>query len=186
MKQRTIRLAAFAALLAAVSACAAPPEESRAKAPAKTTVAPEKADIVAHPGGPMAPAVRVDARDYPFSAIGRLNLGGSGYCSAVLVAPDLVLSPAGCLYNRTEGRWWQPVELFFQAGYQFEKAAVQSGVIAHAAPDAYRPGKRLTLTSAQVDFALVKLKKPIGNRAGWLGLTWNDDELEDARLGRRA
>ena len=121
--------------------------------------------------------VRVDARDYPFSAIGRLNLGGSGYCSAVLVGPDLVLSAANCLYNRTEGRWWGKRELFFQGGYQFENAGSQSAIAAYAAPKNYRPGGRLTLNSARVDFALLKLKTPIGKRAGWLGLRWNDGAM---------
>ena len=172
------------------AACATPPPA--AEPPKKPTVQRKKPvekakpdDIVAHPLGLVDPVARIDARDYPFSAIGRLNLGGSGYCTAVLVGPDLVLSAASCLYNRTEGRWWGRKELFFQTAYQFEKAGQQAGVLRYAVPGSYQPGKRVTLASTRVDFAFLKLERPIGNRAGWLGLRWNDDELENDRLSRR-
>jgi V8-like Glu-specific endopeptidase len=188
MINNIIRCLTLSALVALTAACATPPApevSEKPKAPDRKPAKPSK-EIVPHPSGAVDPVVRIDARDYPFSAVGRLNLGGSSFCTAALVSPDLILAPASCLYNKTEGRWWQPREMFFQAGYQFEKAAQQSGILSYAAPDGYRPGKRLTLASIRVDFSLLKLQRPIGNRAGWLGLAWNDDELEDDRLGRRA
>lgn len=133
--------------------------------------------LVAADGAKSAETVRVDARDYPFSAIGRLNLGGSGFCSAMLVGPDLVLSAASCLFNHTEGRWWGRNELFFQGGYQFENAENQAGIADYAAPKSYRPDGRLTLNSARANFALLKLKRPIGKKAGWFGIKWNDETL---------
>lgn len=142
-------------------------------------------DPSGHPVNLVAPVIRVDARDYPFSAIGRLNLGGNGYCNAVLVGPDLVLSAANCLYNHIDGRWFGAKELFFQTAYQFEKAGYQTGIIAYAAPKSYRPGKRLTLASIRVDFVFLKLEQPIGNYTGWLGLRWNDDTLERRRRSRQ-
>ena len=60
----------------------------------------------------------VEAMEYPWSALGRLNTGGRGFCTGILIGPRLVLSQAHCLYFGVEGRWRTPNELHFVAGYQ--------------------------------------------------------------------
>ena len=60
----------------------------------------------------------VEAMEYPWSALGRLNTGGRGFCTSILIGPRLVLSQAHCLYFGVEGRWRTPNELHFVAGYQ--------------------------------------------------------------------
>src|SRR5271154_3135713 len=74
--------------------------------------------------GQAAPQrIHVDAAEYPFSAIGRLNVGGHGYCSAVLVAERIVLTAAHCLWLPSENRWWPPSAGVFCAGLSRRRGA---------------------------------------------------------------
>ena len=42
--------------------------------------------------------VMVDAMEYPWSALGRVNAGGKGYCTGALISDRHVLTKANCLY----------------------------------------------------------------------------------------
>lgn len=37
-----------------------------------------------------------------WSAVGRLDIGGRGFCTGALIAPDIVLTAAHCLYDRQD------------------------------------------------------------------------------------
>ncbi len=39
----------------------------------------------------------------PWEAVGRLNIGGNSFCTGALIAPDIVLTAAHCLYNSDTG-----------------------------------------------------------------------------------
>lgn len=119
----------------------------------------------------------VDAREYPWSAIGRLNTGGRGYCTAVLVDEYHVLTDAHCLYYRTEGRWWQPNELHFVAGYQRDSYVTHAKVRSYEIAPGYRAHGGISLASILNNWALVRLNKPLGQEAGWLGLKNLDRKL---------
>lgn len=60
----------------------------------------------------------LDNHDYPWSAVGRLNRGGRGFCTGSLVEHDIVLTAAHCLYDGRTGRRLRPHELIFLAGYR--------------------------------------------------------------------
>src|SRR6056297_2725282 len=51
-------------------------------------------------------------------AVGRLNVTGQGFCTATLVAPDLVLIAAHCLVDKRTGRVVTPDRVHFLAGYR--------------------------------------------------------------------
>lgn len=53
-----------------------------------------------------SPRVVVSGDVFPWRAIGRINLAGRGYCTATLIARDVVLTAAHCLWNRDMGRWY--------------------------------------------------------------------------------
>src|SRR3546814_9028640 len=72
-------------LLLLLQACAAPPPP----APSTSPPAPPTAEAAAL-GGRMT----ADAQEYPWSALGRLNLAGQGFCTGVLVGPTQVLTQA--------------------------------------------------------------------------------------------
>ncbi len=114
--------------------------------------------------------VMVDAVEYPWSALGRLNVGGRIYCTGALISDRHVLTKAKCLYNSTEGRWWHPMELHFLAGYQRENYRIHSAIARyHIAPD-YGTGE--TLADLINDWAVLTLEQPIGRQAGWIALQW--------------
>ncbi len=119
----------------------------------------------------------VDAAEYPWSAVGRLNTGGRGYCTGVLVDEYHVLTDAHCLFYRTEGRWWQPGELHFVAGYQRDTNVTHSKVASYELAPGYRAHGGVSLAAIINNWALVKLRKPLGRQAGWLGLKNLDRKL---------
>ncbi len=140
----------MAALLMAVLLTAAP--------------APVPADL--HADG----RILVEAMEYPWSAIGRVNAGGRGYCTGFLVGPGHVMTAAHCLYDFTEGRWRGANELHFVAGYQRDQFLIHSKVASYETSERFDVTARRIAENAVHDWALLTLKDPIGHSAGWLGL----------------
>ncbi len=60
----------------------------------------------------------VGAEDWPWVALGQVNREIGGHCTGALIAPNLVLTAAHCLYNFNDGRMTIPMEVHFVAGYQ--------------------------------------------------------------------
>lgn len=116
--------------------------------------------------------IMVDAMRYPWSALGRVNAGGQGYCTGVLISDRHVLTKASCLYNPIEGRWWHTSELHFVAGYQRDTYRMHSAVVRYHIASGYGTGK--TLANLINNWAMLTLEQPIGYRAGWLALQWLD------------
>ncbi len=121
--------------------------------------------------------------EYPWSAIGRLNAGGRGFCTGFLVGERHVLSAAHCLYNFVEGRWLGAIELHFVAGYQHDTYSIHSGVASYERSRHFEPKLSASLAQVPHDWALLTLKKPIGRQAGWLAVVGASEDMV-ARAGR--
>lgn len=156
------------ALLISVSltlgACA--PPEPPAPPPAPPAAPPPEAPPVLDRHGRMI----VEAMEYPWSALGRVNTGGRGFCTGILIGPRLVLATARCLYNGTEGRWWAPGEIHFVAGYQRDAAPIHAGVAGTEVAPGFVPGAGTSLANVTGNWALITLQAPLGLEAGWLAL----------------
>ena len=129
---------------------------------------PPQPDPIAQPNGRLT----VDAREYPWRALGRLNIGGVDFCSGALVGPETVLVRAHCLYDKRWQRWRPEIELHFVAGYQRDRFLADSPVREYRVPEGYDPSRMQSLGSLTHNWALVRLAKPIGNDVGWLGVAW--------------
>ncbi|WP_177174509.1 trypsin-like serine peptidase [Oceanicella actignis] len=70
-------------------------------------------------------------------AVGRLNLAGRGFCTATLVAPDLIATAAHCLRHPVSGRALAPERLHFLLGHDRGRhAAYRRGRAALSPPGA--------------------------------------------------
>lgn len=170
----------MAALLLLLQACAAPPppppEPGRAAPAAPPAAAPPSLDGRA----------QADAQEYPWSAIGRLNLAGQGFCNGILIGPSQVLTQARCLYAGREDRWFLPRELHFIAAYQRDSFLADSKVADFTVAPGFNPAGGTSLANLTNNWAVVSLRDPIGRRTGWLGVEWDSAALKAAAARKEA
>jgi len=112
--------------------------------------------------------VPLPASEIPWSALGRVNAGGTSYCTGVLVGPSTMLTASHCLYNFSTKTWRPPSDIHFVAGY------LKNGWVAAARarrivrdPNAVPDGKHPPVGLVTLDWAVVELDSPIGETAGW-------------------
>lgn len=96
-----------------------------------------------------------------WQAVGRLNLGDKGFCTGALIAPDLVLTAAHCLFDKTSGAQIDPATIEFLAGWRNGAAKAYRGArraVAH--PDYVYEGTK-GAGRVPFDLALIELDRPI-------------------------
>lgn len=94
-------------------------------------------------------------------AIGRLDIGDTGFCTATLVSADLVLTAAHCLFDRNTDRRLNVTEFRFNAGLRRGHAVSTMRVKRTAIHPSYDRSRKSELSNMKFDVALLRLSEPV-------------------------
>lgn len=100
-----------------------------------------------------------DAR--AFVAVGRLDTQNGGFCTGTLIAPDVVLTAAHCVYNMSTGELSQTRDMTFRAGLTRGKVTAERPVAQIIAHPGFDPTTGLNAENVINDVALLRLETPI-------------------------
>lgn len=104
---------------------------------------------------------KVTSTQYPWSAIGRLEVPG-GICTASMVGPDLILTNAHCVVDEAKND--------LKAGTIIFRPNYTDGTSAYSSEVSYAWwGSSTPSTNKRGDWAILRLKESLGDKVGWLG-----------------
>jgi len=96
-----------------------------------------------------------------WGAVGRVELGGEAFCTGALIAPDLVLTAAHCLFSSHSGEMISTDQISFRAGWRNGNAVAFRGVRRAVVPAGYRYDESDKVERIAEDIALLELDQPI-------------------------
>ena len=102
---------------------------------------------------------RNDARGW--EAVGRLDIEGKGFCTGTLIAPDLVLTAAHCMYDKADDAPIDPSRIQFLAGLRGGRPEATRAVRNAVVHPSYAHIGKATVDLVRYDVALLQLTDPI-------------------------
>lgn len=100
-----------------------------------------------------------DARGW--EAVGRLDIDGKGFCTGTLIAPDLVLTAAHCMFDKASGRPVNETRIEFLAGLRGGRPEAARYVRSAVVHPFYAHTGEATTDMVRYDVALLQLERPI-------------------------
>ena len=103
----------------------------------------------------------VDAQGW--EAVGRLDIGGMGFCTGALIAPRLVLTAAHCLYDRETKARIDHSNVQFLAGWRNGRAGAYRNIRRAVVHPNFTFDGDVSSDRVRNDLALLELERPIRN-----------------------
>jgi len=96
-----------------------------------------------------------------WQAVGRIDLKNAGFCTGALIAPNLVLTAAHCMFHPKTNVQLKPEEMEFKAGLRSGRAGALRKARRVVIHKDYKPGRDVKLNYVASDIALIELELPI-------------------------
>lgn len=98
-----------------------------------------------------------------WEAVGRLDLNGSGFCTGALIAPNLVLTAAHCLFDKNTSERIGLEGIEFLAGWRNGSASAYRSIRRAVVHPEYSFEEDASPSRVRNDVALLELSQPIRN-----------------------
>lgn len=98
-----------------------------------------------------------------WEGVGRLDIDGKGFCTGALIAENLVLTAAHCLFDKRTGTRIDHTRIEFLAGFRNGRASAYRGVRRAVLHPEYRYASKVSAERVMRDVALLELDQPIRN-----------------------
>ena len=98
-------------------------------------------------------------------AVGRLDIGGTGFCTGALIAPNLVLTAAHCLFDKSTNERIDHKTVEFMAGWRNGRASAYRDIRRAVVHPDYEFSGDVSSKRVHYDLALLELDQPIRNNA---------------------
>ena len=98
-----------------------------------------------------------------WDAVGRLDIGETGFCTGALIADNLVLTAAHCLYDKQTGARINHEGIEFLAGWRNGRASAYRSVRRAVVHPEYQQSQVVSSERVRNDLALLELERPIRN-----------------------